>query len=247
MPEKAAFNEKQHNKILTAVENAAHADLRGVPLELTHNDLLMLFVEPDDRQRVLEGRELFGVSRTYIKTHWQIPGGGDSDLMELGLTMQTGKTAPGFPFPVYMGERTFRDDPEAAEKLDAWVSWRAETGWAWSKVWSLVYELSTRCRTPQEVRFFFPSIVALLQLTGDAKLCALSEKLREFRTPPTVASIPREMRAACDEADITVGRYVMTKGIVSEKPKFRPVTVNGVKLRGSTPTWAGATIQFNAA
>ena len=94
---------------------------------------------------------------------------------------------------------------DAHAKMTKWCEARMELGIKWGMVDAVFKELAYRCRTPYEVRYFWPAVLGLLNLTGDP----YGEKLRVPRGVPDY-TLPRELRDAAYEAQTLVsGTLIM--------------------------------------
>lgn len=94
---------------------------------------------------------------------------------------------------------------EATDKMARWCYARMELGIKWGMVDAVFRELAYRCRTPYEVRYFWPAVLGLLNLMGDP----YGEKLRVPRGVPDY-TLPRELRDAAYEAQVLVsGTLIM--------------------------------------
>ena len=94
---------------------------------------------------------------------------------------------------------------DAHAKMVKWCTARMELGVKWGMVDAVFKELCYRCRTPYELRYFWPAVLGLLNLMGDE----YGEKLRVPRGTPDY-TLPRELRDAAYEAQVLVaGTLIM--------------------------------------
>jgi hypothetical protein len=118
--------------------------------------------------------------------------------------------------------------PEVLDRLADWVIERAEIGFNISRA-RLVYNwLNTKCKTANEMRFLWPSIVALCSL--DERTQEYGAKLRDVKPPKAVAFLPPEVKEGCRKAAGTIASAML----LGEPPPFKaPVTVTLAGVGGT--------------
>ena len=94
---------------------------------------------------------------------------------------------------------------EARDKMTNWCLKRMGIGIQWGMVDAVFKELCYRCRTPYELRYFWPAVLGLLNLMNDE----YGEKLRIPRSVPDY-TLPKPLRDAAYEAQVLVaGTLIM--------------------------------------
>jgi hypothetical protein len=223
----SAFSDKRFDQLTEVVRRLATRALVFRTSNLTHADLLNLFVPAEDHAAVNAGKKLFGLTHTGFRIEVGDPTNEDGRA-KLVVCMNTNAKHKGFPFPRYMGEHFIQEDSEAVERLNSWVSWRLATGREWGLVQAVLNALNQRCRSPEEVRFFFPGVLALLPqcrlvmggtAVPDPKGAELADKLRPFKVPTTLASVSQELKDACTAASTSIARVGLLPDHEKEPPK----------------------------
>jgi hypothetical protein len=143
-----------------------------------------------------------------------MPEDGYKRRMSIHLSLKNTPEYPGFVFPGYIGHY-INENCEGYAKLKDWVSWRGATGRAWGLVATVFNDLNAQCKTPQEVRYFWPCLVALMGLCPD--LAESADKIRPYRVPSSIAPLHPALRAACEH---TSG--IVTSGLLYPDERHHP-------------------------
>ena len=155
------------------------------PLHLTHQEVLDLVAPPEHHTILREAADVAAISNEHDAFSVSVPT-TKFGIIGVSFLMRTidDIVAPlrprhpqYFTTPVSEGTRT---------KLHAWIDWRMEVGREFGIVNYALSVLAAKCTTPQEVRFLFPSVLALCAPAGvgyDNELQEYHDKVRDFITP----------------------------------------------------------------
>lgn len=236
-----AFSGKRLDAISEAIRTLYGRSITFKKVQLAHKDLIELFVQPKHRDQVLEARKLFGLSTEsrYFSTNIA---GSDDHGVALRVTMNVSEKHKGFLFPHYMGDGTYGEEAAEGEtsalsKLRAWADWRADTARNWDLVAAVFRELSARCATPAEVRFFWPTIVPIVNFASQKPdpagtngkflegMRKLADDLGRFKAPPNIPKLPVPLKAACLATHAPVARSLLMPNPAKEPPKAGQVSL----------------------
>lgn len=127
-------------------------------------------------------------------------------------------------------------DPQVISKLAEWVIERGEIGFGIARVKAVLNYLDINCSTPNEVRFIWPTLLALC--SRDDELANFADKLREVRPPKSMPPLPPEVRAGVRASAGTIASAML---LGEPEPFVAPVTVSiltfvGVRKEGALGT-----------
>lgn len=188
----------------TAVAIMASKMAQIKPLILTHEEVLDVIAPKEHHAILREAATIAAVDSDNEEFGVNVPHDmGEKGLIGLTMCMHDvgDKTAPLRPrHPSYL--RT----PETVEtrlKIHNWIDWRLEIGREFGVVQYALNILAAKCTKAEEVRFLFPSVLALCspQDNGyDMDLQAFHDKVRDFIAPRHLPSLTPSERKAIREA-----------------------------------------------
>ena len=223
------FNSKE----LTAMEEALGGLFRRLVdilhPQFTREEFFLLFVPEADREVLRRAAEV-GVDNNMLNTcyaHWDFPGQLTITLNKAGDNQS--RLAPRYP-------RLQNDAPaELVQKMKAWVDMRVEIGTDFARANSVLHHLSDICETSTQLRYAWPSVVALARMhEATSKLAA---EITQFRQPRTAPSISYELRGAIRKASATVASALL----VSEDT---PIVTPEVTIKPSHPLVVEPPLRF---
>src|ERR1044072_4559714 len=161
-------------------------------IDLTHDDILMMFVPAEDHYVLKRAREI-GNAR------WHSIGSSVEHARPLGGGRKAKRTVTihdaGGQHPMLRRKPAWQPSVDLAliEKITSWVTRRIEIGTEFGRGKHVLARLNSRCATPEQVRFFCPGILVLADMLPNTKRYA--EKLAAFKAPSTVPALPPGLRA----------------------------------------------------
>ena len=174
---------------LTGMRNAITTMARRManihPLILSHDEVLNLIAPPEHHKILREAAEVAMIERSDADFQIKVPTvtHGIVDV-EMCLHTVDDKIAPLRPrFPSYYATP---ETESVRKKIHEWINWRMEIGREYGIVRFALDTLAAKCRTAEEVRFQFPSVLALCAPSDteyDAYLQEFHDKVRDFVTP----------------------------------------------------------------
>jgi hypothetical protein len=193
-------------------------------LELSHQDLLDLFVPKCDHDVLLRIRHIS--SETFLdrnlQVNWCVP------ERPKGLTFLMHNTAdkkhPAAPKKL----NWFGSEHKAiVTRIDSWLERRLALGVDYSRIQQVFGILNERCSSPQQVKFLWPSIVSLCKMNDATREIAYG--MEAARTPASIPTLSPELRSACRK---TAGAIAVAN-LLGELPDVTPevtITCDGVSV-----------------
>ena len=163
----------------------------NVPPSITSTELISMFAPPDVQHILTEAPKVCAIGK-----YWR-----DSDVSypfehkgaKFVVTFEvTGADRPLLPKDPVLQPNV---DLTIVEAVKEWGFERMDIGWRFGKLGQALNKLDDICNSPRQVRYLWPSIIALCRL---AKLDELIEKM-EGRAPANIPSIPGPLRLALQE------------------------------------------------
>lgn len=156
------------------------------PPELSHQDVLDLFAPVEHHDLLWRASDVarlgYGQERHLVRK-W--PSGADVCFR------LNGSKSPLLPREfIWNAGRV-----DLIKAIDAWVTERQAIGITYGRVCVLLNRLDRCCNTPEQVRYLWPGVLALLNLSDD--MAALTERLQNTKAPSNIPNIPVEVRRAC--------------------------------------------------
>jgi len=96
---------------------------------------------------------------------------------------------------------------DVRDKLTSWVIERTEIMFNINRVRAVLSWLSTHCDSGPQIRFLWPSIIALASLNESTH--DLGDRLRELRPPRSLPALPSEVKAGCRMASTTIASAML--------------------------------------
>lgn len=169
-------------------------------IEFTPQEIMDIYVHADWQDKA-----------TFAYTHFQCQ---NPTRMDFKLALPTGMftaeiSSNEFKWAAQRGFKSTGSNTQyvtdAHAKMVKWCTARMEVGIKWGMVDAVFKELCYRCRTPYELRYFWPAVLGLLNLMNDE----YGEKLRIPRNVPDY-TLPKPLRDAAYEAQVLVsGTLIM--------------------------------------
>lgn len=106
-------------------------------------------------------------------------------------------------------------DPEKIAQITQWVTWRRDVGYQFGRVKGLLNRLDSYCKSPRQVRYVWPSVLALARMSSEDAMKDLANELEDFREPRNMPPISAEMREVCRKASTTVAGALL----LEERPQ----------------------------
>jgi hypothetical protein len=198
--------------------------------KFTHDDYYDLFVPREliEPMRLLQGE----VNQEYASQQFTVMWPADHGY-ELEVSLRN--EGHGRPF-VLKAPRLLQHHSNALlhERVTSWVRRRAQVGVDFGHVHHVLKQLAEKCATASQVRFFWPQVVPLAQLTHNQELV---EKLLA-PVPKSVPGLPIPLRVACRKTAGTLAAAHLFPDIDYPKSWDSPMTFEvspcNVKEEGMT-------------
>jgi hypothetical protein len=198
---------------------------------LTHDDVMELFVEPQDRLALRNASHLFHIENlparaefTEITPH---------KLAQSAVTYKVTLTGHrDFGLPKYARSIQPHANAELVQRLLGTANAKLQLSMEYKLVEQTLEALNEVCNTPGQMAFFWPSIFVIMeQPWGRADFSAkLREDLR--KTPKKIPGMSPELRQACQETALTLAAYQM----LGKPPEhIETVQINFTGVPVSTP------------
>lgn len=195
--------------------------------EVSHNDFIELLVPEDLRAFATTGPEHFNLPYRNTSVPDEIKIADAQCLYFLTANERIGKPAPLVPrkpLPIN------HDDPIFAPIKD-YLQEYLNLHFRFSLASYTLRHLDDYCGSEQQMRFFWPSMLILMEHCGDESIAKAADKLRNSKTPKTAPSLPEWLRAACRETATTLTAATL----MPEKAEpTREVTISVRDVRGYT-------------
>jgi hypothetical protein len=200
-----ALSDARHSVMHATIRELFELSIYYKTCGLTSQQMLDMFVVPEDRDLCRRGAELF---RVYpggnIIAPWDVGG----EKVKLCFTIQgSGKGSDPFLIPRYAGSYRYDEDPETVAKITAWATWRLQMAYEWSLVQAVFQELYERCKTPTQMRAFWEPTVTLHAENESMELT--TDEIREWKPTRNLPKLPRELRACIRQTETTVARALL--------------------------------------
>lgn len=194
------FDSKTMGVFTEAITALFNRVLSYNPPPLTHENILTMFVPEGDRD-VLKRAHIVGADN-YLKNSFEVQWAGYCLHIEMnshGVDHRRG-LAPRNPY--------MQDDapPELINSLEAWVKRRVAIGTDFSRVNVVLHSLNEICTQPTQMRYAWPSIVALAGMSNVTR--KIGNTMDRFKQPRT---IPRtqDLRHPLQMASATVASALL--------------------------------------
>lgn len=210
------LSEKRYTIINNAIKTLFERRVFYKKTGLTHDDLMEFFVAPEDREAVIAAGKLFSHARggTFAA---KVPDAQGREV-KLWVAAQDVKGHKAFMQPNYIGKKFFGNpESEAYQRLQEYLSWRTDIGRAFGRTQAVFLELNNRCETVSQMRFVWPSLVALAGV--DEATQGLADQIREHKAPTRLPAIHPVIRQwAHESAELITQSLLLPNHQGKEKP-----------------------------
>jgi hypothetical protein len=218
-----AFAGRDTSPIQGACKTLARRCLRTVtPFpDLTYDDLLNL-IAPEEKHVFLRGvRHHAALGRYDAATTGFLSIDGDS-IFTLKINGND-RDAPLIPRQAKIQESWFNGS-EKAEQFKRHLRERIEVLQDWGRVLTVFNGLNDICTTPAQVRYMWPSVLALLDVAG---LDDLRSKIAPFKVPGTgsLPPCPLPLRVAIKKSSTTIAMASLLPKLEDQEPPEQNVTI----------------------
>jgi hypothetical protein len=193
-----------------------------VPPTFDIGHVMRVVVPPEHRQLASDAHEVLKIQGSYSHS---------KKLMVKGypcIVNFSFNSYNKFPFCYPEQQKHMYDEHLEAELL-AWGQKQGEFYWEWYLHGKALEALNNYCSKPEQVRFYTPAIITLLEMSEQYKT---ADKVREFKVPRTLPPIPAALRDHLPKLTNAVARALLTPP-KPEEPK------TGIKV------WLNATALMN--
>jgi hypothetical protein len=211
---KGAFKEKQLSALIKQITTLQHRMHATNELNLTHDNFLELLVPPEDHYVMKRAPIISYVYCSECAYAWPLP------LCRTRFTLR-GANRPAVPsIPALQPTAC----PKLVEYVTQWLERHIEINTDFGRARLVLALLNDHCTNPTQVKFFWPSIMALCGQVDE-----LNTLFAEARRPNHIPSLPVGLRQACQRSATTIALAQLlpelTKGV---EP---PVTITVVNSR----------------
>lgn len=219
-----AFSDTQLQNLLEGLKSL-HSRVQSTnQLSLTRDEFYNLFVDADVRY-ILENAPKVGADRSMVSTctcQW--------DLLvpaELTLNLLQRPDERYSPLaPKYPGRKDSAPS-HLVTRVSDWVVRRVEIGTDFARAGIVLRLLDGQCTTTSQVRYAWPSVVALAKMNEATQ--KLAEQLAPFRQPRTIPPLNHEFRQALRKASATVaGALLLEEDIPAVPTEVTILGINGL-------------------
>ena len=191
---------------------------------VTETDVKNLLVHNKDREVLDRASRICDIGVREVGTMWTVPDGYRRHT-SVGLPnlLFRFKDKVNYIFPNYtIKGPVIEGNEKLARAIDDWIRRRLEAGVAVAKALDTFENVCLRLQTAQEVRYYFPAVMALLDSRYSPAEERLLKKLSAAgnKIPPNVKNLGPEVRSACKEACALIARATM---LPRDNPATPPV------------------------
>lgn len=186
---------------------------------LEYGDYLSLFVPPELHESWMDMSQRFemGYSRPQtFSLKW--PHVGINEHVSIHLTHVDGKFAPAVPKNTAPSPL----DRGLYDAVEQWLLRRTEAHDNWRMVNRTLKQLDEHCKTPEQVRYFWPVIQIIIARAGSSYERAYADAMSN--PDPRARSLPLELRRLCTETSGFVTAATLVD--YAPAPDRRPVEIN---------------------
>lgn len=226
----AAFSDNQVCSLEYSITKLRERMLRGNTLVMTHDEFLGLFASVEDREILKLAPKIADISTSTSCffgefRHKAVADLTGEPLAELRFDLNE---AGGSPVPLRPRNQVVINDadPEVVARITSWVTERITIGYQWSKVRAVLYYLNKHCPSKNQVRFFWPTIIAIASSSYNEDIKDLADRMRELKTIRQVPSLPKEVKDAIRETAGTVACATLLAAEPEGKKVQPPVLVD---------------------
>jgi len=187
-------------------------------LSFTHDEFLALFAPVEDHDILKRAAEVANVTASGGSALCMFKHHGVTGEAVQMMFVVSADGAPLMP----RNTTVLRNAPkELVDRLVTWANREIEVAMQFSRAENLIYWLNNHCDTKDQVRFIWPTILALCSVREGT--VQLADKIREFKPARKLPTLPMEVRAACRETAGTIATALLLDP--NEEPWSVPVYV----------------------
>ena len=221
----AALTGNKYQYMRGAITALKHRMVAHIDYTLTHDDFLEIFVPAHLHDTAVEAPKHFHVpyrtSNVQHTTH--LASLTQACTFTVDLHDNKAHHAPMVPRQVVQYPE---ENPRFLAILDP-LEQMADMHRRFALADRVLAELHDRCPTAHHMRFFWPTMLILMENSMDDPTKAAAEKLRAVRAPKSIPSLPTWLRLACKETS----EIITAASLIPEKQTVpREVTLSIKKL-----------------
>ncbi len=223
----STFSDNLYDGMVNALEARCARLVEAIaPDDITIEDVKALLVKDEDREVLFRASSLCERTVREVGTIWPVPEGfvrRDRHYYppyKPDATLLFKFTEPvTYMFPSYTLQGPAIGQAPALElKISNWVEQRLEIGVEFARAKETVKYLNERLSSAAQVRYYFPSVITLLEDVGNENML---RRLHTAKIPKYVPNLGNIVRLRCREA---------TEAIARTKPLPKQVTSGFVQL-----------------
>ena len=223
----SALSEKKSIAMQGAIRKLFFQMAAHLQYEVSHNDFIELLVPEDLRAFATTGPEHFNLPYRNTTVQEEIKIQDAQCIYYRTANDRNGKTAPLVP----RKPLTINHDDTRFAPIKSYLQEYLNLHFRFSLAAHTLRHLNDQCSSEQQIRFFWPSMLLLMEHSGDQLIAKAADKLRNSKTPKTAPSLPEWLRAACRETATTLTAATL----MPEKAEpTREVTIGVRDVRGYT-------------
>lgn len=217
-----AFKQREFSALQMQVHQMYNKHLEFEPCALTHQDMLELFVKPEDHDFVLRVGKLYQVNNLPRGVQFSF-GNANFELSMRGRYE--------FAIPLYArdGFATSEVTP-AREALNRTLTERLELNRKYALVRATLERITAVCETPSQVSFLWPAINVIASRLDPAPM---HDKLAVI--PKTIPSVDPALRQAIKETAETVAIFQMLGDPPGANEQVSISMTNSYSVKFETP------------
>jgi hypothetical protein len=197
-PSNKAFSERAYQTIrqsISGLRHRAYAHASDAPFRV--DQILDLITPPEHRAALRTAAEVANIEDFYGHEHLHLGTlFGPEVRVTLKHTTRTKILVPQDP------QLQSDADPELMTAFTQWVTAGIQLEKDWGRVRHVFDVLAKRCASPSQVRYVWPSIVALCKMRIETE--ELARQLADFRQPRNLPKMDLPFMEACRKAAATV-------------------------------------------
>lgn len=193
-----AFPESRVASIESSIDRLCLKMIEHYDYEFSLQQLADLVVPPELHYMFFNGRKLFDLRYVSESLSASVMTDTDVKTVDLSFSAPSSHRRDGVLFPAQ--PLTFNINDPALASVRAWLFLRIETGIQFGIAKATFRALCEHCSSPEQVRFFFPSVLVLLENSGDEHNKRLAERLQASKAPRNIPSLPTWVREGCKVA-----------------------------------------------
>jgi hypothetical protein len=189
-----AFSETAMSSLNAAIAELYYRMQQTNMLELSHQELLDMFVPKGDHEVLLKIRHMTNehfVNDSFNYLWACLPHKVSAWELRFQMHDTEGSKHPALP----KHRNWIGGSHEAVTKINNWLQRRFTMGVDYSRIKQVLEILNKRCSNPQQIKFLWPSIMSLCKMRADMR--GIAAAMERARTPHTIPTLSPELRQAC--------------------------------------------------